>query len=80
MVLTREDLGLLKQLAAAGECGRTIRAFDARIVLNRLAKGGLVHARPTGIELVNYRIAQRGKDAIVEHDLSYSPSTTASPP
>lgn len=70
MVLTREDLDLLKQLKAAGERGRTIRAFDIRVVLNRLAKGGFVYAQATCLELVNYRIAKRGKDAIEEHDLN----------
>ena len=38
MVLTREDLDLLRQLKAAGERGRTVRAFNIRVTLNRLAK------------------------------------------
>ena len=67
MVLTREDLELLKRLQAAGERGRTIPEFNTRITLQRLARGGYVIAR-AGLELVNYRITQRGKDAIIEHD------------
>ena len=63
MVLTREDLELLKRLQAAGERGRTIPEFNTRITLQRLARGGYVIAR-AGLELVNYRITQRGKDAI----------------
>ena len=67
MVLTREDLELLKRLQAAGERGRTIPEFNTRIALQRLARGGYVVAR-AGLELVNYRITQRGKDAVIEHD------------
>ena len=67
MVLTPEDLELLKQLKAAGECGRNIRGFNTRVALQRLARGGYVVAR-AGVELVNYRITKRGEDAIAEHD------------
>jgi DNA-binding PadR family transcriptional regulator len=70
MTLTEQDLVSLKQLRAAGERGRTIQASHIRVVLDRLAKGGYVAARPTGLELVNYRITQRGQDALVEHDLN----------
>jgi hypothetical protein len=65
MVLTQADLELLKQLMGAGERGRTIRAFGT---LQRLARGGYVTSRAGGDGLVNYRITQRGKDAILEHD------------
>jgi hypothetical protein len=68
MVLTREDLELLKRLKAADERGRTISEFNTRIALQRLARGGYVVAR-AGPELVNYRITQRGKDAVIEYDL-----------
>jgi hypothetical protein len=54
-------------LKAAGEHGRTIRAFNTRLVLDRLAKYGYVAARSTGLELVQYRITKRGEDAILEH-------------
>jgi hypothetical protein len=38
MNLTIEDVALLKQLKAAGDVGRTIRAYNTRLVLDRLAK------------------------------------------
>jgi hypothetical protein len=69
MLLTREDLKLLKRLQAAGERVRTIPETNTRIALQRLARGGYVVAR-TGLELVNYRITQRGKDAVIKHDLN----------
>ncbi len=70
VILTGQDLDFLKQLRAAGERGRTIQeASNIRVALDRLAKGGFVIARPTGLELVSYRITQRGQDALVEHDL-----------
>jgi hypothetical protein len=56
----------LKQLKAAGERGRTIRAFGT---LERLARGGFVIGRAGSDGLVNYRITQQGKDAIFEHGL-----------
>jgi hypothetical protein len=68
--LTEQDLNFLKQLRAAGERGRTIQPSNIRVVLDRLAKGGFVVARPTGLDLINYRITQRGQDALVEHDLN----------
>ena len=67
MILTPEDVELLKQLKAAGECGCNIRGFNTRVALQRLARGGYVVAR-AGVELVNYRITKRGEDAIAEHD------------
>ena len=71
MLLSQTDLGLLllKESKGAGERGRTMRAFNTRLVLDRLAKGGYVGARPIGLELVEYRITQRGRDAILEHEL-----------
>jgi hypothetical protein len=69
MILAHGDLELLKQLKAAGERGRDIGGLNTRVTLDRLAKGGFVVARPMGLDLVRYRITQRGQDAIVEHDL-----------
>jgi hypothetical protein len=63
MILTGQDLDFLKQLRAAGERGRTVQTSSIRVALDRLAKGGFVVARPTGLDLVNYRITQRGRDA-----------------
>ena len=68
VVLTPEDIKLLKELKGAGEHGRTIHAFNARVVFQRLAKGGYVFARTGDDGLVNYRIAKRGADAIAENE------------
>jgi hypothetical protein len=68
MILSPQDLHLLKQLKAPGERGRAIQAFHIRVVLDRLARGGFVVGRPIGAQLVNYRITQRGEDTLVEHD------------
>jgi hypothetical protein len=69
MVLTQGDLELLKQLKAAGDRGRNVRELNTRVTLDRLAKGGYVVARPTDPGFVQYRITQRGQDAILEYDL-----------
>jgi len=69
MILSQQDLHLLKALNAAGERGRSIQASHIRVVLDRLARGGFVVARSIGGELVNYRITQRGQIVLVEHDL-----------
>jgi DNA-binding transcriptional regulator PaaX len=69
MVLTQGNLALLKQLRAASERGRNVRELNIRVTLDRLVKGGYLVGRPIGGELVQYRITQRGQDAIVEHDL-----------
>ena len=67
MILTREDLGLLKQLQAAGGRGKTVSTLKADPALLRLLKGGYVVDSATKLDLVNYRITRRGKDAIVEY-------------
>jgi hypothetical protein len=69
LVLTRVDLELLKQLKAAGDLGRNVGGSSSRVTLDRLARGGFVVARLLGTDSVQYRITQRGRDAIVEHDL-----------
>ena len=66
MVLTLRDLELLKQLRAAGGRGRDVRELN---ILDRLVKGGYLVGRPIGRDSVQYRITQRGEDALVEHDL-----------
>jgi DNA-binding PadR family transcriptional regulator len=66
MVLTLRDLELLKQLRAAGGRRRDVRELN---ILDRLVKGGYLVGRPIGRDSVQYRITQRGQDAIVEHDL-----------
>ena len=69
MILTQGDLELLKQLKAAGERGRNVRELNTRVTLDRLVKGGYLVARPTDAKFIQYRITQRGQDAIVECDL-----------
>jgi len=69
LVLTHGDLELLKQLKAAGDIGRNVSELSSRVTLDRLARGGFVVARPIGTDSAQYRITQRGRDAIVEHGL-----------
>jgi hypothetical protein len=69
MILTQGDLELLKQLKAAGGLGRNVRELNIRATLDRLVKGGYLVGRPTDRGFVEYRITQRGKDALIEHDL-----------
>jgi DNA-binding transcriptional regulator PaaX len=68
MVLTLGDLKFLKELKAAGDLGRDVRELTIRTTLDRLVKGGYLVGRPTGGHSVQYRITQRGRDAIAEHD------------
>jgi hypothetical protein len=68
MVLTLGDLKFLKELKAAGDLGRNVRELTIRVTLDRLVKGGYLVGRPTDRHSVQYRITQRGRDAIVEHD------------
>ena len=67
MVLTLADLDLLKQLRGAGASGRNVRELNIRVTLDRLVKGGYLVGRPVDRYSVQYRITQRGQDAIVEH-------------
>jgi DNA-binding transcriptional regulator PaaX len=69
MVLTLDDLDVLKQLRAAGGLGRNVRELNIRVTLDRLVKGGYLLGRAIGRDSVQYRIARRGQDAIDEHDL-----------
>jgi DNA-binding transcriptional regulator PaaX len=68
IVLTLGDLKFLKELKAAGDLGRNVRELTIRVTLDRLVKGGYLVGRPTGRHSVQYRITQRGRDAIEEHD------------
>jgi len=69
MTLTSKDLRLLKQLQAAGDHGRAVRQLNTRVSLDRRVKGGYLLSRRVGDESVQYRITQRGKDAILEHEM-----------
>jgi DNA-binding MarR family transcriptional regulator len=68
MNLTLEEVAMLKELKAAGASGRTVRPYDTGLALDRLAKDGYVVARPSGLDLVHYRITTRGQKALAEHD------------
>jgi hypothetical protein len=68
MNLTPEEVVLLKQLKGAGDGGRTIRTYNTRLALDRLAKSGYVIGRPTGLELVHYRISGQGQEALLAQD------------
>jgi DNA-binding transcriptional regulator PaaX len=67
MVLTLGDVDLLKQLRGAGASGRNVSELNIRVTLDRLVKGGYLVGRPVDRYSVQYRITQRGQDAIVEH-------------
>ena len=62
-------LGAFEAAKAAGLRGRDIRELNTRRTLDRLVKGHFVVARPIGFDGVQYRITQRGQDAIFEHEL-----------
>jgi hypothetical protein len=61
MILTQEEMKLLKQLKAAGKRGRTISALNTPSVLRRLVKAGYVSAHEADLDLVRYRITKRGE-------------------
>jgi DNA-binding PadR family transcriptional regulator len=63
MTLTEEELGLLKELKAAGTRGRTITAGKPQDGLKRLVKAGYVTDR-AGIDCTVYLITERGKEAL----------------
>ena len=69
LVLTLGDLEHLKQLRAGGGRGRNVRELNIRVTLDRLVKGGYLVGRPIDRASVQYRITQRGQDAIVERAL-----------
>jgi hypothetical protein len=64
MILTQDDLKLLKELKAAGERGKNVSALEANPMLVRLLKGGYVVDRATELDSMNYRITRRGLHAI----------------
>jgi hypothetical protein len=50
--LTEDEIGLLKQLKAAGEHGRTTCALNSDAALARLIKEGYVVARTAKVDLM----------------------------
>jgi predicted transcriptional regulator len=66
MILTQEEVEILKQLKAAGGTGRSVGALNAHDGLKRLIKVGYVEDYGTSFDLVSYRITKRGEDALSE--------------
>ena len=66
MILTQEEVEILKQLKAAGGTGRTVSALNAHDGLKRLIRVGYVEDHGTSFDLVSYRITKRGEDALSE--------------
>ena len=65
--LTEDEIGLLKQLKAAGEHGRTTRALNSDAALARLIKEGYVVARTAKVDLMLfYRLTDRGQQALAD--------------
>jgi hypothetical protein len=65
--LTEDEIGLLKQLKAAGEHGRTTRALNSDAALARLIKEGYVVARTAKVDLMLfYRLNGRGQQALAD--------------
>jgi hypothetical protein len=65
--LTEDEIGLLKQLKAAGEHGCTTRALNSDAALGRLLKVGCVVARTAKVDLMLfYRLTDRGQQALAD--------------
>jgi hypothetical protein len=65
--LTEDEIGLLKQLKAAGEHGRTRRALNSDAALARLIKEGYVIARTAKVDLMLfYLLTDRGQRALAD--------------
>ncbi len=65
--LTEDEIGLLKQLKAAGEHGRTRRTLNSDAALARLIKEGYVVARTAKVDLMLfYRLTDRGQQALAD--------------
>jgi DNA-binding MarR family transcriptional regulator len=64
--LTLEEIKYLKELAAAGERGRTIAAAatSRREVLKRLVEARYVVSRPVSKDTVHYVITEHGRQAL----------------
>ena len=61
--------GVFEAAMGVGAGGRNVRELNIRVTLDRLMKGGYLVGRPLDRDSAQYRITQRGQDAVVEHDL-----------
>jgi hypothetical protein len=66
VILTSEEVGLLKQLKAAGQHGRTISARGSRARLNRLIRAGYIEDYAPSLDPTHYRITKRGEIALAD--------------
>ena len=65
--LTEDEIGLLKQLKAAGGHGRTRRTLNSDAALARLVKEGYVVARTATVDLMLfYQITDHGRRALAD--------------
>jgi hypothetical protein len=62
--LTEEEIGFLRQLADAGEAGRTITGLKSRAGLLRLVQLKYVTEQSTSLRTVLYRITNAGQNAL----------------
>jgi trans-aconitate methyltransferase len=65
--LTAEEIEYLKQLAAAGQRGRTISAPTLRNGLKRLVKAKYVVGRAVSLDTGHYVITDSGRIILAEH-------------
>ena len=63
--LTSEEIGFLKQLAAAGAVGRTM-AGQSRAGLSRLVQLRYVNENPVSLDSVLYFITAIGRNALAQ--------------
>ena len=54
MILTQEEVEILKQLKAAGGTGRTVSALNTHDGLKRLIKVGYVEDHGTSFDLISF--------------------------
>jgi hypothetical protein len=70
VILTQEEVELLKQLKAAGGRGRTVSTLKTHDRLKRLVDAGYVTDQAASLDLVrHYRITKRGENALSEAHL-----------
>jgi hypothetical protein len=64
--LTEEEIGFLKQLAAAGKTGRTITGLKSRTGLLRLVALKYVTEQSVSLDTVLYLITHAGRNALIQ--------------
>ena len=64
ITLTAREIGYLKELCAAGDCGRTLGAPTPWNGLHRLVDAGYVNDHAISMDRVIYTITGRGRQAL----------------